>query len=164
MSAFLSANSSPTSVWSPFALTPSILTTIIYIIQPLFHSEKMNALDWWSSSPTLFSPLLCTHLCQKYRQAANGQVNMDDLSLTKSSQQVIASWFLYFLLFPKLCPSVLWLFELNRSLCACVSICLFVSVSRMKFSCTYTRWPRLKGQLQSGQNISLQCHLMHMKG
>lgn len=96
---FLSVSLTPFLPLFPFTSTPS-LPAIIAIIQPLF--TKMNALDWRSSSPTLFlcsSPTI--YAKTKQTQTVNGHVNMDALSLTASYQLILTSWSPYFLFLPQ---------------------------------------------------------------
>lgn len=87
LSAFLPASSSPTTA------PPDSLHSRLHQLQhaatlPLSREER--PLTDGHHPPLLFAPLLWPHLCQKYRQAENGQVIMDDLSLTSGSPSLWA--------------------------------------------------------------------------
>lgn len=129
--AFLSATSFPTSAPSPFSLTPSIPTTIITIMRPLFHSKKMNALDWRSSSPS-FVRSSAPIFWQTDRQ------QMDKLTWTLCHSQLLSltSWSPYFLFLPTAFSKLSCSVSLNvwvNSLCVCTGLCrLFVSLSCVK--------------------------------
>lgn len=106
--------------------TPSILAAISCSTQPLFHSAHTNA-PWLTVIIPHFclQPLLWPHLCQKYRQAENGQVIMDDLSLTSWSPSL---WAL---------PTALTVFPLCAIQCLNQTCFVFAKLSK---KCLWHAW------------------------
>lgn len=84
---FLPASSSPTPA-PPDSLHSRCLQLQRAATLPLSGEER--PLTDGHHPPLLFAPLLWPHLCEKYRQAENGHVIMDDLSLTSGSRSLWA--------------------------------------------------------------------------
>lgn len=67
---------------------------------------------------------------QTDRRTANGQVNMDVLSLTASGRLILTSWSPRFLFFPQLSPNFPavfhWMVGSNLSVCACFFFFYFI--------------------------------------